>query len=114
MIPSIPSIPGIPGIPSITGQGRNLTISGSFPDGQFSIDLLRGSESLGAPFQLTLSLLSDSADIDISSLVGDTMTVTVEGEKPIGPSSASHRERLTTDTRIPDRSHRGLFCSLQR
>ena len=68
-------------MPGVPGQNRNLTISGSFPDGQFFLDGLRGTESLGAPFQLTLSLLSDSSDIDISSLVGDTMTVTVEGEE---------------------------------
>jgi type VI secretion system secreted protein VgrG len=75
MIPSIPSIPGVP------GQNRNLTISGSFPDGQLFLDSLRGAEALGAPFKVTLSLLSNSPDIDISSLVGDTMTVTVEGEE---------------------------------
>ena len=62
-------------------QNRMLTVSGSFPDGQFLLDGLRGTEWLGAPFQFGLTLLSDSPDIDLSSLVGDTMTVGVEGEE---------------------------------
>jgi type VI secretion system secreted protein VgrG len=68
-------------MPTIPMQNRNLTISGSFPEGTFFLDGLRGAESLGAPFQFTLSLLSDSPDFDISSVVGDTMTVGVEAQE---------------------------------
>jgi type VI secretion system secreted protein VgrG len=57
---------------------RNLTISGSFAEGALLVEGLHGREDLGDPFQLTLSLLSESPDIDISGLVGDTMTVAVD------------------------------------
>ena len=71
----------MPSFLTMLKQNRTLTISGSFPEGTFFLDGLRGSESLGGPFQFSLSLLSDSPDFDISSVVGDTMTVGVEGEE---------------------------------
>jgi type VI secretion system secreted protein VgrG len=56
---------------------RLLGISGSFAPGTFAVEHFGGSESLGNPFSYEVVLLSQSADFDISSLVGDTITVTV-------------------------------------
>jgi len=39
----------------MTTQNRMMTVSGGFPDGQFLLDGLRGTEWLGAPFQLALT-----------------------------------------------------------
>jgi type VI secretion system secreted protein VgrG len=56
---------------------RLLGITGSFPAGTFAVDHFGGSESLGNPFSYEVTLISDSADFDISSLVGDAVTITV-------------------------------------
>jgi type VI secretion system secreted protein VgrG len=55
-------------------------ISGSFPDGTFLVEHISGSETLGDPFTIELYLLSESPDQDVSALVGDTVTLTIEGE----------------------------------
>ena len=56
---------------------RLLGISGSFAPGTFAVEHFGGSESLGNPFSYEVVLISPSSDFDISSLVGDTVTVTV-------------------------------------
>jgi type VI secretion system secreted protein VgrG len=60
---------------------RELTVSGPFNDGDFLVEHLSGSESLGEPFTYEVHLLNQSPQVDISALVGDTMTVTVEIEE---------------------------------
>jgi type VI secretion system secreted protein VgrG len=57
---------------------RELTVSGAFEDGTFVVEHLRGNESLGQPFSFDVHLLGQSGEIDISTFVGDTMTVTVD------------------------------------
>ncbi|HVY37533.1 MAG TPA: type VI secretion system tip protein TssI/VgrG [Polyangia bacterium] len=57
---------------------RELTISGSFPDGALVVDHLRGREALSTPFELTVDLHSPDPDLDISALVGDSVTITVD------------------------------------
>ena len=56
---------------------RLLGISGSFAPGTFSVEHFRGSEGLGSPFSYDVTLISPTSDFDISSLVGDTVTITV-------------------------------------
>jgi type VI secretion system secreted protein VgrG len=56
---------------------RLLMVSGSFPDGALGVETLQGHEALGDPFSFTLGLVSSAPDIDLSSLVGDTMTVSI-------------------------------------
>ncbi|HSS37226.1 MAG TPA: type VI secretion system tip protein TssI/VgrG, partial [Polyangia bacterium] len=57
---------------------RLLAISGSFPDGTFSVERLSGREGLGQCFAFEVTLLSDSPNVDISKLIGDTVTVTID------------------------------------
>jgi type VI secretion system secreted protein VgrG len=59
-------------------QQRHLTVSGSFTEGELVVDTLVGHDDLAAPFELTLTLLSDKPDMDIANLVGDTMTLNVD------------------------------------
>ncbi len=64
---------------------RLLTVSGSFPDGALGVETLDGHEGLGDPFSFTVGLVSPTPDIDLSGLVGDTMTVAValrQGAEP--------------------------------
>ncbi|HLK92905.1 MAG TPA: type VI secretion system tip protein TssI/VgrG [Polyangia bacterium] len=56
---------------------RLLGISGSFPPDTFAVDHFGGADSLGNPFSYEVTLLSNSASFDISSLVGDTVTISV-------------------------------------
>ena len=56
---------------------RLLGIAGSFAPGTFAVEHFGGSDSLGNPFSYDVTLLSNSATFDISSLVGDTVTITV-------------------------------------
>ena len=56
---------------------RLLGITGSFAPGTFAVEHFGGSDSLGSPFSYDVTLLSNSATFDISSLVGDTVTITV-------------------------------------
>jgi type VI secretion system secreted protein VgrG len=56
---------------------RLLGITGSFAPGTFAVDHFGGADSLGNPFSYEVTLISNSADFDISSLVGDTVTITV-------------------------------------
>jgi type VI secretion system secreted protein VgrG len=56
---------------------RLLGITGSFAPGTFAVEHFGGSDSLGNPFSYDVTLLSNSATFDISSLVGDTVTLTV-------------------------------------
>jgi type VI secretion system secreted protein VgrG len=63
---------------------RLLAISGSFPEGTFSVERLAGREGLGQCFGFDVTLLSDSPTVDIAKLVGDTVTVTID-RGPIDP-----------------------------
>ena len=54
---------------------RDLTIQGSFGDGELVLDRLFGHDSLSLPFEYTVELHSKDRAFDISSLVGDTVTV---------------------------------------
>ena len=56
---------------------RLLGISGSFEPGTFAVEHFRGTEGLGSPFSYDVTLISPTSDFDISSLVGDTVTITV-------------------------------------
>jgi type VI secretion system secreted protein VgrG len=56
---------------------RLLGITGSFAPGTFSVEHFGGQDGLGAPFSYEVTLISSSANFDISSLVGDTVTITV-------------------------------------
>jgi type VI secretion system secreted protein VgrG len=56
---------------------RLLGITGSFAPGTFGVEHFGGWDSLGSPFSYDATLLSNSATFDISSLVGDTVTITV-------------------------------------
>ena len=57
---------------------RLLAIAGSFPAGTFTVERLNGRETLGQCFAYDVGLLSDSATFDISTLIGDTVTITVD------------------------------------
>src|SRR4051794_7606874 len=57
---------------------RDISVQGSFAAGVFLVDRVSGTDSLGEPFGYDLYLLSKSADVDISTLVGDTMTVSID------------------------------------
>jgi type VI secretion system secreted protein VgrG len=57
---------------------RDISVYGSFAEGVFLVDRISGTESLGEPFGYDLFLLSTSSEIDISTLVGDTMTVSID------------------------------------
>jgi type VI secretion system secreted protein VgrG len=56
---------------------RLLGITGSFAPGTFAVEHFAGSDSLGSPFSYDVTLISNSATFDISSLVGDTVTISV-------------------------------------
>ena len=60
---------------------RELTVSGSFDDGDLLVEHMSGTEGLSEVFTYNLSLLSASLNIDLSTLVGDTMTVAVDIEE---------------------------------
>jgi type VI secretion system secreted protein VgrG len=64
---------------------RLITVSGSFADGALGVETLQGHEALGDPFSFTLGLVSQAPDIDLSSLVGDTMTVSVTLDDEVDP-----------------------------
>jgi type VI secretion system secreted protein VgrG len=57
---------------------RDISVQGSFGAGVFLVDRVSGTDSLGEPFGYDVYLLSKSADVDISTLVGDTMTVSID------------------------------------
>lgn len=57
---------------------RLLAIAGSFPDGTFTVERLNGREALGQCFGFDVGLLSDSPTFDISTLIGDTVTIKVD------------------------------------
>ncbi len=64
---------------SVAPFGRRLlAIDGSFPDGTFSVERLSGREGLGECFGFDVTLLSDAPDFDVSTLIGDTVTLTVD------------------------------------
>src|SRR4051812_44615666 len=62
---------------SAFGQ-RLLAIAGSFPEGTFTVERLHGQETLGRCFAYDLTLLSDSPSFDVSTLIGDTVTITID------------------------------------
>jgi type VI secretion system secreted protein VgrG len=57
---------------------RLLSIAGSFPEGTFSVERLNGREGLAQCFGFDVSLLSDSPTFDISTLIGDTVSLTID------------------------------------
>jgi type VI secretion system secreted protein VgrG len=65
-------------------QPRELAVTGSFGGVDVEIEHFSGGEALGEPFAYDLVLRSSSPDIDLSSVVGDTLTVTVDvlGDEP--------------------------------
>jgi type VI secretion system secreted protein VgrG len=65
-------------------QPRELAVTGSFGGVDVEIEHFSGGDALGEPFSYDLVLRSSSPDIDLSSVVGDTLTVTVDvlGDEP--------------------------------
>src|SRR5579884_1366789 len=64
---------------SVAPFGRRLlAIDGPFPAGTFSVERLSGRDGLGECFGFDLTLLSDLPDFDVSSLIGDTVSVTID------------------------------------
>ncbi len=57
---------------------RLLAIAGSFPDGTFTVERLSGRETLGQCFAYDVTLLSDSPTFDVSTLIGDTVSITID------------------------------------
>ena len=57
---------------------RLLAIAGSFPEGTFTVERLTGREALGQCFGYDVTLLSNSPAFDIATLIGDTVTITID------------------------------------
>ena len=57
---------------------RDLMVSGAFAEGLLGVDSFQGRERLSTPFEYSVVLRSDSPNIDISTFVGDTLTVSVD------------------------------------
>ncbi len=57
---------------------RLLAIAGSFPAGTFTVERLNGRETLGQCFAYDVTLLSDSPTFDVSTFIGDTVTITID------------------------------------
>src|SRR5579885_2580378 len=57
---------------------RLLAITGSFPEGTFSVERLGGREALGQCFGFDVTLVSDVPDFDLSGLIGDTVSISVD------------------------------------
>ncbi len=85
---------------SIPSFGRRLlSITGSFPEGTFSVERLGGREGLSECFGFDVTLVSDAPDVDLSGLIGDTVTVTVDrgGDAPrFIHGHVTHAARLGT------------------
>ncbi|HXU60552.1 MAG TPA: hypothetical protein VN962_02555, partial [Polyangia bacterium] len=58
---------------------RNIFITTSVPEVPLVFEALSGQEMLGRPFNYQVDLLSDSNDIDLQAMLGQRMTVHVEG-----------------------------------
>src|ERR1022692_4337813 len=57
---------------------RELSITGTFEAGSFMVDHLHGTETLSEPFIFEVDLISPSPNVDISSLVGQTVAIGVD------------------------------------
>ncbi|MFL5307040.1 MAG: type VI secretion system Vgr family protein [Polyangia bacterium] len=58
---------------------RNIFITTSVADAPLVFEAMTGQEMLGRPFTYHVDLLSDSQNIDLRALLGERMTVHVEG-----------------------------------
>ena len=63
---------------------RDLWITGDLVTKEISIERIKGQESLGTPFEYELTLLSESATVDFSTFIGETITahLTTEADEP--------------------------------
>ena len=57
---------------------RNIWVTTPLPEGELALERMDGHETLGQPFVYDLSLVSTNAEIDLSKLLGQPMTVHCE------------------------------------
>jgi type VI secretion system secreted protein VgrG len=60
---------------------RNIFITTSVPNAPLVFEAMSGQEMLGRPFNYQVDLLSDSHDVDLQALLGQRITIHVEGER---------------------------------
>jgi type VI secretion system secreted protein VgrG len=78
---------------------QNIWVATPLPEGTLVLEEMSGRESLGAPFSYDLGLMSLDPNIDLSSLLGQPMTVYVnlpEGERQFN-GIVVHAENGMTD-----------------
>ena len=86
-------------------DARDLTIQGSFGDGELVLDRLFGHDSLSSPFEYTVELHSKDPAFDISSLVGDTVTVAFEIQADQTRYINGYVTRMTRGSGFDDYAH---------
>jgi type VI secretion system secreted protein VgrG len=59
-------------------NGREITVTGALGAAGVLVDHFAGREVLGRVFQYEVTLLSPSPTLDLSALVGDTLTIAIE------------------------------------
>ena len=84
---------------------RDLTIQGSFGDGELVLDRLFGHDSLSSPFEYTVELHSKDRAFDISSLVGDTVTVAFDIQGDQTRYINGYVTRMTRGSGFDDYAH---------
>jgi type VI secretion system secreted protein VgrG len=84
---------------------RDLTIQGSFGDGELLLDRLFGHDSLSSPFEYTVELHSKDPAFDISSLVGDTVTVAFDIQGDQTRYINGYVTRMTRGSGFDDYAH---------